>query len=175
MEIEDLLIKSKAVQFGDFTLSSGAKSDVYIDCRKASMVSPFASFLGRMLSDNISRDRVLVGVPEGGIPLVALTLVHCAFYSQRGGWVRTKNKIHGTKGQLAGALYPGDSVIIIEDVVTTGKSVIEVISTLSMNNITVDYVLAIVDRYEKGNPFEAMDVGYQSLTTLSRIREREWS
>lgn len=182
MLIERMLIESESVKFGDFTLASGAKSDIYCDCRKLIMDSRYISRVGNLMGNVVfsyfTLPYVVAGVADGGIPLVAAVLGANGFTivrPWRGGWIRKEAKQHGAAGWLAGNLQKGDNVILLEDVVTTGDSAIKAIRRLTEAEIKVRGVVCIVDRTgekdeERVNPFERMDVPFYSLTTLDAIR-----
>lgn len=186
MIIEDLFIQNGAIQTGKFTLSNGQISDIYADCRKLLMNNCSAALIAEQLFKQIKEefakvpfetDRppcVIAGVAEGGIPLVASVLtIACSDLqsSWRGGWVRKQAKLHGLGGQIAGCLQAGDTVILLEDVITSGESASKAIKILLKEGMRIQAVLAILDRSEGKNPFAQMDVEFKALTTLGQLRK----
>jgi orotate phosphoribosyltransferase len=173
-----MFTESGAFQRGEFTLASGQKSDVFVDCKKLVMDSRFALRMGTLFCEAITRHYsspfVLAGVAEGGIPLVSLTLAGAQQVSAgawRGGWIRKDAKLHGQGGYLMGKLRAGDEVILLEDVVTTGSSAIQAIHRLAESQIKLRAVFALVDRSEgEEHPFEAMGVPFHALLTLDELR-----
>jgi orotate phosphoribosyltransferase len=136
-----------ALQFGDFTLASGAKSNYYIDIKKAS-TNPKVLYLisqlmaERMQIDNIRPDRI-AGVVLGSIPLAAaLSLATGIPYVM----VRKEKKDHGTSKMIEGDLNPGDKVLVVEDVITTAGSSIQAIATLRENGAVVANAISVIDR-----------------------------
>ncbi len=178
------LIRSEAVQFGEFTLRSGEKSDIYVDCRRL-MTHWLAAELGTLMERHLIhqvgpalepkglQDLRFAGVADGGIPLVTLMVRQsiASLYGWAGGWVRKSEKEHGVTGLLAGNLKAGDWVILLEDVVTSGGSSKRAIEDLAKNDIRVYAVVALLDRTPDGkSPF---DVPFYPMLTLDELRKRK--
>lgn len=153
------LLRGYAYRTGEeFTLKSGGTSKEYVDVRRASHHPLIFQELGRHLLDAVERrcDWAVAGVAEGGIlPAAALSqaaLTVNAFMPQL--TVRLKAKEHGGKNRIDGYI-PDDlrgqrigrrRLILVEDVVTTGNSVLEAIDALATEDLHVDHVIAVVDR-----------------------------
>jgi len=140
-----------ALQFGDFTLASGAKSSYYIDIKKAS-TDPKVLYLisqlmaERMQTDNIRPDRI-AGVVLGSVPLAAaLSMATGIPYVM----VRKEKKDHGTQKLIEGDLLPGESVLVVEDVVTTAGSSMKAVETLRENGANVISLISVIDRESGG-------------------------
>jgi len=177
-----------AVKYGDFTLKSGAKSDVYVDCRRLLTTRQLALHAGYCVARRIAELRLqqhvpvdfLVAVPEGGLPLLAATLMNGVTGSTgailSGGWVRSKPKDHGLSDVLVGAFPDLENrdrpldVVMIEDVVTTGGSVLAAMETLCQKNVAVRAVVSLLDRRPDPavNPF---DVPYVAVLTMAELRQ----
>jgi orotate phosphoribosyltransferase len=144
------LIKANALTFGDFTLSSGQKSDFYIDLRKVTL-SGIGSFLvGETLLDllgDLEFDAV-GGLTLGADP-VAMAMVAAAHrrgVSIDAFVVRKKEKSHGMKSRIEGPSVENSKVLVLEDTSTTGQSALEAISALRDQGAEVISVAMIVNR-----------------------------
>ncbi len=146
MDIEDLLINSGAVLFGDFTLTSGKKSNYYINIKKATTNPLILKKIAAEMAGNVKNEKI-AGIELGSVPLaVALSLETGRPYVI----VRKESKSHGTKEMIEGDLIKGEEVLVVEDVVTTGGSVIRAVNILRENGAMVKKVIAVVDREEGG-------------------------
>ena len=170
-ELTQALKDGGALQFGDFTLASGAKSEYYIDIKKAStnpkvlyMISVLMA--EKMQDENIRPDRI-AGVVLGSVPLAAaLSLATGIPYVM----VRKEKKDHGTGKLIEGDLNPGDKVLVVEDVVTTAGSSIAAIKTLRENGAVVDTALSVIDRESGGKEnYAEIGVNFFSLVKASEI------
>ena len=137
----DLLIQYKAVEFGDFTLASGAKSKYYIDVKTAIMQPALLGEIAKEVAGRYTFD-VIAGVAVGGVPLaVAVSLASqkpCAI-------IRAAAKDHG-KSQMVIGDVAGKHVLLIEDVTTSGGSSKYGIEELRKAGAVVDSVVVVVDR-----------------------------
>jgi orotate phosphoribosyltransferase len=149
MEKENLkkLLKQHAVKFGDFTLSSGKKSDFYVDCRKVTLHPEGAKLIGRIILDKIKGMKVdsIGGLTLGADPITSSVVT---LGNIPGFIVRKKEKEHGTKQKIEGLIAPGWNVVIVEDVATTGASALEAIKAVEAIGAKVIKVIAVVDREE---------------------------
>ncbi len=165
------LIKERSLRVSDreeFILASGLKSRYYIDMKKTAYSPEGLYLIGRLFYEKIRqlglRSRFLGGLTLGADPIALAT----ARYSYDMGdpieafVIRKEPKDHGTRGQIEGAVRPGESVIIVEDVVTTGGSTLKAIDVAEAEGLRVEAVLALIDREEanareriqkKGIPF----------------------
>ena len=114
-----------AVKTGDFTLASGAKSTYYIDLSNYSLSTKGMHAIAKAFHAMVLKlDFDAIGGPVlGACPLVCGLVARFPF--QRGFFVRKATKEHGNKSLIEGELKPKDKVIILEDVVTSGKSVLD--------------------------------------------------
>ncbi len=160
-----------ALQFGDFTLASGAKSEYYIDIKKAS-TNPKVLYMislemaQKMQDENIHPDRI-AGVVLGSVPLAAaLSLATGIPYVM----VRKEKKDHGTGKLIEGDLNPGEKVLVVEDVVTTAGSSIAAIKTLRENGAVVETAMSVIDRESGGEEnYAEIGVRFLSLVKASEI------
>jgi orotate phosphoribosyltransferase len=165
-EISKALEECGALQFGEFTLASGAKSDYYINIKKAS-TNPKVLYLisqlmaEKMQKDNIRPDRI-AGIVLGSIPLAAaLSMATGIPYVM----VRKEQKSHGTMDLIEGDLLPGDKVLVIEDVVTSAGSSVKAIATLRDNGAVIKEVMTVVDR-EGGGKENLAGIGVSLLSLV---------
>ena len=139
------LFKARAVSFGRFTLASGRESTYYINSKKAFLNSEVAWLLGDILWD-LTKDlniQAIGGLEIGAIPMAAAAVVR--YHEQgrplEGFFVRKQVKGHGSQERVEGVLRPGDRAAVVEDVITTGESVVQAAAEVAA-------VVCIVDRLE---------------------------
>jgi orotate phosphoribosyltransferase len=156
-----------AIKFGRFVLTSGAISDYYIDIKKASTDPMILKDIAKRMSEYVNGYEMLAGMELGAVPLVvALSLETGVPYVI----IRKEKREHGTGKQIEGGEVTGKSVLIVEDVTTSGGSVVKTIQILRENNAEVDRVLAVVDR-ESGTReiLQKLEVEFIPLVSVSEI------
>jgi orotate phosphoribosyltransferase len=167
------LIRETALQFGEFTLASGKKASYYLDCRKVTLDARGAKLIGAGMLDLLRADMppLVGGMAIGADPITAaiLALAGVEGLPLRGVMVRKEAKQHGTGKFVEGPYAPGEEVVIVEDVVTTGGSSLLAIERCEAAGLRVRRVLAIVDRLEGGR--EAFAARGHELTTLVTVRD----
>jgi orotate phosphoribosyltransferase len=167
------LVRDKALKFGDFTLASGKKAKFYLDCRQITLDSQGARLIGESMLDLIAGDmpQLVGGMAIGADPITAaiLTLAGIRGIPIRGVMVRKEPKQHGTGKTVEGPFNEGESIVIVEDVVTTGGSSLLAIERCEAVGLKVKRVLAIIDRLEGGR--EAFAARGYELTTLFTIKD----
>lgn len=167
------LIKEKALEFGDFTLASGKKAKFYLDCRRVTLDSKGANLIAAGILERIGDawPDAVGGMAVGADPITGavITLAGQGPRPLRGFIVRKEAKAHGKGKDVEGPVKPGDRVVIVEDVVTTGGSSLLAIEKVEAAGMTVQGVIAIVDRLEGGAAAFAAK-GYK-LETLLTIRD----
>jgi orotate phosphoribosyltransferase len=175
-ELKRLLIE-RSVKRGNFTLASGKQSDIYIDARLTTMSPDGMVLIGELglkaISDKNWLPDSLGGLTMGADP-VAFSISHASALKGapiRAFSVRKEAKTHGTGNRIEGPFHKGDRVVVIEDVITTGRSALQAIDTIESAGGSPLGVLAIVDRQDGGR--EAIGArGYDviSLTTIADFR-----
>jgi orotate phosphoribosyltransferase len=146
------LFRSRAVAFGDFTLASGKKSSYYINSKKVLFHGEAIALLGELLYD-ATRDldiQAIGGLEVGAIPMATAAVLRYqqAGKTLEGFFVRKQAKGHGSQDRLEGRVSPGDRVAVIDDVLTTGESVVQAIEAVEAAGATVVRVVCIVDRLQ---------------------------
>lgn len=146
-ELSKALEDCGALQFGDFTLASGAKSNYYIDIKKAStnpqVLYLISQVMAEKMQDENLRPNRIAGVVLGSVPLAAaLSMAVGIPYVM----VRKEKKDHGTSKLIEGDLNIGDKVLVIEDVITTAGSSVKAIETLRESGADIIGVLSVIDR-----------------------------
>lgn len=170
------LLSRRSVIRGDFVLASGRSSPYYIDARRTTMAGEGQSLIGRLGLD-VLRTRGWIPRSVGGLTLgadpVAYAIAHAA---QLAGHpldafsVRKQAKTHGAGKRIEGCLEPGDPVVIVEDVITTGRSALDAIAAVREVGATVLGVLAIVDREEGGRAeIESAGVPVAALVAVAEL------
>lgn len=150
------IILDKSYREGDFVLTSGRKSDYYFDCKPTALHPEGSYLLGNIFCDMLSGLDVqgVGGMTLGADPLVsAVTVV--SFINKRplpGFIVRKQSKGHGTNQFLEGLtnFMPGDKVAMLEDVVTTGGTLLKACERVRDAGLEIVAVLAVLDRQEGG-------------------------
>ena len=163
------LLLERSVQRGDFVLASGKRSSYYIDCRLATMSAEGLVLIGRMGLEAIRtagwRPDSIGGLTMGADP-VAYAIAAASYRTDApvdAFSVRKASKDHGTGRLIEGNFRPGQSVVVIEDVITSGASARRAISAIEGAGGKVLGVLAVVDRGEGGRGLLEQD-GRQVVT-----------
>ena len=163
------LLAEKSFRLGQFKLSSGASSDYYIDCRTTTLDAEGARLAGRVVLDAIRahgwNPHAIGGMTLGADPIVVAAALLSAQQMQvrsspvqpdlpawriNGFLVRQAEKTHGTTQRIEGFCEPGASVVIVDDVCTTGASMIGAIEAARSAGMKVVGVLCLVEREEAG-------------------------
>ncbi|WGI17598.1 orotate phosphoribosyltransferase [Methanonatronarchaeum sp. AMET-Sl] len=131
------------VKYGEFTLSSGEESSYYIDIKAVSTEPDFLKEVGKEISGYVGGVDRLAGIALGGIPLVTATSLESGVPYLM---IRKQEKGYGTDDRIEGSYLEGESVVIIEDVTTSGNSVLSGVETLRNVGLTVDKAITVVDR-----------------------------
>jgi len=136
-----------AVKFGDFTLASGKKSKYYIDIKKASTDPGTLQIIAEQAAKIVldTGAAMVGGVALGGVPLATAVSLKTRLPLVL---IRKSEKDYGTGGRFIGDLKKNASIVLLEDVTTSGGSVMEAISAIREANGVVDMVITVVDREE---------------------------
>ncbi len=150
------LLKQKSLKRGRFLLASGMWSDYYIDGKQTSLDPEGAYLIGRLLFAAVVQNpplpQAIGGVTLGADPLVTATCVISYIEGSplKGFIIRKTPKDHGTQRWIEGAesLHPGAEVVIVEDVLTTGGTVLSGVRHVQEEGFRVRAVCALIDRQE---------------------------
>jgi orotate phosphoribosyltransferase len=166
------LVREKALKFGDFTLASGKKAKYYLDGKQVTL-DPFgARLVAEGILDLMAAEKMpkaIGGMAIGADPITSSVVVMSAVRNTPvlGFLVRKESKGHGTNKFVEGPVQPGDSVVIVEDVVTTGGSSLQAIERVEAFGLKVQRVIAIIDRMEGGaDAFGSRGYPFSSLLTI---------
>jgi len=180
-ELRALLLKN-SVKRGDFTLASGKKSDLYVDCRTTTIHAKGALLIGELCYQlvqetnrqlNVQPDSI-GGMTLGADPITLATAMESARQSEENSLrpfvVRKEPKKYGMGSQIEGNFKEGDQVIVIEDTATTGGSALKAIAAIEASGGKVAYVVVLVDREEGGlQNIEAAGYPVRSLYTRTQL------
>ncbi len=168
-EVAEALRESEAVLRGEFELSSGRKSDYYIDKYVFETNPDALRVVGRAIADKVREtgaDRI-GAVALGGVPLAAVASVESGVPYVI---ARKEAKDYGTAKAIEGTLKEGDEVVVVEDIVTTGGSAVEAVEKLRAAGATVNDIIVVVDRQEGGREHvEGAGLRMHALTTAEEL------
>jgi len=166
--IADLLLKYKAIEFGEFTLASGKKSPYYVDVKSAVTNPDLLAAIASAIAHAHAFD-VVAGVAVGGIPLaVATSIITKKPYAI----IRAAEKSHGKKDVIIGTVKDTD-VLLVEDVTTSGGSALYGIGALRAAGARADRVVTVVDREQgAGEMLRQQGVRLLPLVKISEILQK---
>ena len=167
------LLKENAYKKGQFTLSSGEKSEHYVNCKPVTLSCEGNALLSHLMIKHVEDTAAAVGgLTLGADPLVC-GVAQKAYYSGKhidALIVRRNPKGHGTKEIIEGNKPPKGSVVtVLEDVTTTGSSAIKAVNVLRNAGYIVNRVVAIVDRQENHKVWDNNELEFISLFKLEDI------
>ena len=163
------LLSADCIKFGEFTLKSGLKSPIYIDLRRiisypkllADVAQAYLPLLSKL---QFSR---LAGLPYAAIPIAtAISLAgNCPMI-----YPRKETKTYGTKAEIEGEYHAGETVLVIDDLATTGGSKFEAIEKLKGAGLIVKDIVVLVDR-QSGAKESLAQTGYSmhAVLTISQL------
>jgi orotate phosphoribosyltransferase len=165
MQIKDLLLQYKAIEFGDFELSSGQKSNYYVDIKTALTHPELLNVISRKII-SLRKFDMVAGVSIGGIPLaVSISAITVKPYVI----IRKEQRDHGKTNLIIGDNVKNKNIILVEDVTTTGASVSYGVRILKEAGAIIRTVITVVDR-EQGADLLLERDGV-SLVPLVKISE----
>lgn len=172
------ILAEKSYKEGDFTLASGKKSEYYFDCRQTALHAEGSWLIGNLFFDMIKdmEGAGVGGMTLGADPLVTSVTVisHEKGRPLPGLLVRKQAKGHGTGQYVEGLanFKEGDTVIMLEDVVTTGGSVLTAIERIEATGLKVAAVCCVLDREEGGREkLESAGYALHSIFTRKELVE----
>ena len=174
------ILLEKSVRTGEFTLASGKKSDLYIDCRVTAMDPYGATLIGQLGWETVKKELSARGISAqsiGGMTLgadpislaVGMTSVSDDNPLQVF-TVRKEPKGHGKGKQIEGNFNEGDTIVIVDDVITTGGSTLKAADVLEAAGAKIAFALVLVDREEGGREaIEASGIPVVPLFTRTTL------
>ncbi|MDH5697462.1 MAG: orotate phosphoribosyltransferase [Nitrosopumilus sp.] len=174
-EFATFLHQKGIIKFGDFTLASGKHSSYYVDLRLVPSYPiefrKMVKYLENQIVEDVGLDNFdsIVSVPTGGLVIasaLAVETVKPLIY------VRSKPKDYGTLKSVEGKIHDNMRVLMIDDVATTGGSVVNAIKSLKEVNISVKDAYVIVNRMEGADEaLLELDVKMHSILNILQITE----
>lgn len=166
-ELAELIKSMGLVKQGEFNLRSGSKTNAYTDIRSVAMCPQGRALVAEVLWNQLFgfRDALQIGgMAVGSIPIVcSLAGDYDCFY------VRKDPKPYGLSKRIEGVFHPEYHTVIVEDVVSTGSTVFEILEILKETNTLVDGVVALVDRpNDRDKPLD-FGVPYKYVYTLEQL------
>ncbi|KDE58170.1 orotate phosphoribosyltransferase [Halostagnicola sp. A56] len=166
-DLIEALRAADAVRFGEFELSHGGTSEYYVDKYLFETDPDCLAAIAEAFADRLAADDKLGGVALGGVPLAAATSVAAGVPYVI---ARKQRKDYGTANLVEGRLEDGEEVVVVEDIVTTGTSLVDAVEALRDAGATVERALVVVDREEGGREtVEDAGVEMESLVTASEL------
>jgi orotate phosphoribosyltransferase len=161
-----------------FTLASGRRSEYYINCKGLLSYPEYRRTIAELVAGHLDVWDLegIGGMEIGAIPIA--TAVSDYMYARKGRVLRTfvvrkKPKDHGMKHAVEGSFQPGDRVLVVDDVLTTGQATLDAIDQVRSAGLDVKHALVIVDRQEDHGRerVEAAGVQVTSLLTLHDLKD----
>jgi orotate phosphoribosyltransferase len=170
------MLAARSARRGNFTLTSGRQSSLYIDARLTTMTPDGQRLIGKLGLEAIAaaawRADAVGGLTLGADP-IAYAICHASAdtsHPLRAFTVRKEPKAHGTGKQVEGPVATGDRVVIVEDTITTGGSATRAVEAVKREGVIPVGILALVDREEGGREaLERLGLEVRSLATASEI------
>jgi uridine monophosphate synthetase len=163
--LADGLLEADCIKFGSFTLKSGLQSPIYIDLRQIITYPKLLEQVGQAylpILKNLQFSRI-AGLPYAAIP-IATAISLAGNYPMI--YPRKEVKTYGTKAQIEGQYQAGETVVVIDDLATTGGSKFEAIEKLTGAGLLVKDVVVLVDR-QSGAKESLEQAGYSMHTVLT--------
>jgi len=171
-EIALFLLKSNSLKFGLYTLASGKQSPYYIDLRMLQSFPRYFRLTINALRDLISREIGSDFDSLGSIPTSGLIFASALGYEMLKPliYVRKESKMYGRRKMVEGYLRPGEKVLLVDDVATTGTSLSNTIKVIRENGAIVKDAVAIISRLEGAEEnLQKMGVRLVAIATINDL------
>lgn len=169
------LLRTKSLFRGEITLSSGQKSDYYLDCKLTTLSPEGALLTGYAVLELLDKMRVkpdaIGGMSMGADPIVSATAVVSEIEKRPlpGFLIRKEPKKHGRKKQIEGIPSTVRKVAIVDEVCTTGASTQEAVNAAKAEGYEIVAVISLVDREEGGSDVLRAKYNYRSIFTAREL------
>jgi len=167
------LVESKALKRGTFRLASGREASFYLDAKQVVLDAHGAMLVGRAILERLRSlgplPAAVGGMSIGADPITSavITMAGVEGLPLKGFMVRKEPKDHGTKKYVEGPVEPGQRVVIVEDVTTTGGSSLLAIDRVHEFGLVVERVITVIDRLAGAkDAFAARGIPLESLVTI---------
>ena len=169
--LADGLLEAGCIKFGNFTLKSGLQSPIYIDLRQIITYPKLLQQIGAAylpLLKDLKFDRI-AGLPYAAIPIATAVSLQGNYPMI---YPRKEVKTYGTKAEIEGEYHAGETIVVIDDLATTGGSKFEAIEKLTGASLIVKDVVVLVDR-QSGAQESLAQAGYfmHAVLTISQLLE----
>jgi uridine monophosphate synthetase len=169
--LADELLQAGCIKFGSFTLKSGLQSPIYIDLRQIITYPKLLEQIGSAylpLLKKLTFDRI-AGLPYAAIPIATAVSLQGNYPMI---YPRKEVKTYGTKAEIEGEYHAGETVVVIDDLATTGGSKFEAIEKLTGAGLLVKDVVVLVDR-QSGARESLAQAGYamHAVLTIGQLLE----
>ena len=172
------LIRERALMRGTFILSSGKEASYYLDLRKLTLSADAAALIAYLFLEKIEQDVTHVGGPVIGADPIVSSIVTLSRFVGRdisGFLVRKEPKKHGTQNWLEGPVVADARVCLVEDVVTTGGSLLSAADRVREAGLNPVQALCLVDREEAdvASAFAERGIAYEPIFPVSELLAQE--
>jgi len=175
MASKELLIKllkeNDVIKYGNFILSSGKESDYYIDIKKGITNPKILKAIAILINEKLHDDKIhrIAGPALGAVPIAAAISLESEIPFLM---IRKGKKDYGTSKQIEGEIKSGDNVVIVEDVATTGTSILKAIEAIENVGGIVKKIFVVVDREEGAlKSFKSKNTEFIPLISVSDFIE----
>jgi orotate phosphoribosyltransferase len=174
-ELCDILLRTGSLKFGTFKLASGILSPYYVDLRLIPsdpeafrrVIRFYSTIFSTTLTKRVQR---LAGIPTAGIAYAAVLAYNL---SKPFLYVRKQEKEHGRGRRIEGILQPADKVLVLDDVITTGKNIVEAAEAIRAEGGVVEDAIVLLDRQQGGEAnLTKVAVKLHAFATMKQIAGR---
>jgi orotate phosphoribosyltransferase len=166
-EIAQYLLSNGNIRFGKFTLSSGKESDYYVDVKSALLNPGFLKMISKRVAPLITGDKI-AAVELGAVPLGVGVSLECGKDLII---VRKEKKEYGLEKAIEGKTTFGENITFVEDVTTTGGSIMRAVTKLKELGVRTDRVVVVVDRKEGAKELlEQEGIELISIVDISELK-----